>query len=231
MVEITKDLNCEECPFKLSLFKHLKQEELAYLNENRYEVHFNTGETIFKQGGALTHIACLTRGLFKVYLEDSNKNNLMLRILKPAELIGGPGFLADSRHHFSVTALEKSTACFVDLKAFEEVLRKNSGFALQFIAYLNTIHINLYEKLISLTHKNMHGRVADTLVYLSKRIYESSNFETTLSRQDLADLSSIAKESFIRILKEFKDSGVIQFEGSFFQLKDLDALQVISQTS
>ena len=231
MVEFTKDLNCEECPFKLSLFKHLKQEELAYLNENRYEVHFNTGETIFKQGGALTHVACLTSGLFKVYLEDSNKNNLMLRILKPTELIGGPGFLVDSKQYFSVAALESSTACFVDLKAFEEILRKNSEFALQFIAYLNTIHINLYEKLISLTHKNMHERVADTLVYLSKRIYESSNFDTTLSRQDLADLSSIAKESFIRILKEFKDSGLIYFNGNSFELKDLEALQRISKSS
>ncbi len=231
MVEITKDLNCEECPFKLSLFKHLKQEELAYLNENRYEVHFNTGETIFKQGSALTHVACLTRGLFKVYLEDRSKNNLMLRILKPTELIGGPGFLVDSKQYFSVAALERSTACFIDLKVFEKILRQNSEFALQFIAYLNTIHINLYDKLLSLTHKNMHGRVADTLIYLSKQIYKSLNFETTLSRQDLADLSSIAKESFIRILKEFKDGGFIQFEGNSFQLKDTEALHRISKSS
>ena len=231
MPKFAKDLNCEECPFKQSLFKSLTQKELACLNENRYEVHFNTGETIFKQGSALTHIACLTSGLFKVYLEDRDKNNLMLRILKPAELIGGPGFLADSKHHFSVTALENSTACFVDLKAFEEILRKNSEFALQFIGYLNTIHINMYDKLLSLTHKNMHGRVADALVYLSKQIYESSNFKTTLSRQDLADISSIAKESFIRILKEFKDNGLIHFEGNSFELKNIEALHGISKSS
>lgn len=231
MVEFHKDLDCEKCPFKLSLFQHLTQEELAYLNGNRHEVHFNTGEIIFKQGGALTHMACLTTGLFKIYLEDRNKNNLMLRILKPSELIGGPGFLVDSRHHFTVTALKNSTACFVDLKAFEVVLRKNPEFALQFIAYLNNAHINLYQKLFSLTHKNMHGRVADALIYLSKSVYESTSFETSLSRQDMANLSSIAKESFIRILKEFKDGELIHFEGNSFQLKNLKALEMISQTS
>ena len=231
MAQYSKNLSCVNCPFKLTLFQHLTKEELAYLDENRYEVHFNTGETIFKQGGALTHIACLTSGLFKIYLEDSNKNNLMLRLLKPTELVGGPGFMVDSRHHFSVAALESSTVCFVDLKAFEEILRQNSGFALQFIGYLNAIHINIYDKLVSLTHKNMHGRVADTLIYLSKRIYESSHFDTALSRQDLADLSSIAKESFIRIIKEFKDSGVIHFEGNSFQIKDHKALQTISKAS
>ncbi len=231
MAEITKKLNCQNCPFTLRLFHHLNKEQLIYLDENRYEVHFKAGETIFKQGGALTHMACLTSGLLKIYLEDSNKNNLMLRISKPTELVGGPGFLADSMHHFSVSALENSTSCFIDLKAFETVLRKNSEFALHFIGYLNKIHINLYDKLISLTHKNMHGRVADTLVYLSKQIYESSSFETSLSRQDLADLSSIAKESFIRILKEFKDADMISFEGNSFHIKDLKVLLTISQTS
>ncbi len=231
MTQYSKNINCVSCPFKLSLFKHLSKDELAYLDENRYEVHFNAGETVFKQGGALTHIACLTSGLFKIYLEDSSKNNLMLRLLKPTELVGGPGFMVDSRHHFSVSALENSTVCFVDIKAFEETLRRNSEFALQFIGYLNAIHINIYDKLVSLTHKNMHGRVADTLIYLSKGIYESPDFETPLSRQDLADLSSIAKESFIRILKEFKDSGAIHFEGNTFHIKDYKALQKISLIS
>lgn len=227
MVEFTKDLNCKKSLSRLTLFSHLTQEELDYLIENRHEVHFNPGETIFKQGGPLTHFACLTSGLFKIYLEDSNKKDLMLRILKPPQLVGGPGFMADSRHHFSVAALEKSNACFLDLKIFKEILKKNSEFALQFIGYLNTIHVNLYEKLISLTHKNMQGRVADTLNYLSNIVYESSSFETSLSRQDMADLSSLAKESFIRILTEFKNSGLIHFEGNSFHIKDKEGLKMI----
>lgn len=231
MTEFIKKLQCEICPFKLGLFKFLNREELAYLDENRYEIHFNAGETIFKQGGALTHLAALTSGLLKIYLEDSNKNNLMLTVRKPTELIGGPGFKSDSKHHFSVVALEKSHVCFIDINAFEEVLKQNSEFALQFIGHQNKIHIRLYEKLISLTHKNMHGRVADTLLFLSNNIYVSPSFATLLSRQDLADLSSLAKESFIRILREFKLKDVIQFEGNNFLIKDREALEEISRTS
>ena len=77
----------------------------------------------------------------------------------------------------------------------------------------------------------MHGRVADTLLYLANSVYNSPDFNTTLSRQDLADLSSLAKESFIRILKEFKDSGTILFEGNSFHIKDSEALKKISQIS
>ncbi len=230
MTVFNAGLDCRNCPSKPALFQYLSGEELVYLEENRYEVHFNPGETVFKQGGALTHVACLTSGLFKIYLEDSNRNNLLLTILKPAELVGGPGFMVDSRHHFSVTALQSSTVCFIDIKVFKEILKRNPEFALQFIGYLNRIHINMYNKLISLTHKNMQGRVSDTLIYLSKNIYDSLAFDTPLSRQDLADLSSIAKESFIRIIKEFKDKDLINFEGNSFKIKKLKALQKISQS-
>ena len=231
MTQYLKNTNCVSCPFKLSLFKHLTKDELAYLDENRYEVSFNPGETIFKQGGALTHMAALTSGFFKIYLEDSNKNNIVLSILKPPGILGGPGFLTDKKHYFSVSALENSSVCLIDIKAFEQVIRQNPELAIQFIGYLNQKHINLYEKLVSLTHKNMHGRVADTLIYLSKAVYNSPDFNTTLSRQDLADLSSLAKESFIRILKEFKDSGSLHFEGNTFHIKDYKALQEISLIS
>lgn len=231
MAEQAKKLNCLNCPFKMGLFKFLTKEELAFLDENRYEIMFNAGETVFKQNGALTHLAALTSGLLKVYIEDSNKNNLLLTIRKPNEFVGGPGFMSDFKHHYSVMALESSLVCFIDIKAFEKVMRQNSEFAMQFIGYLNKIHIKLHEKLITLTHKNMHGRVAESLLYLSKVIYNSSSFTTLLTRQDLADISSLAKESFIRILREFKLKDLIKIEGNTFHIKDMEALEKISHNS
>ncbi len=231
MAEQPKKLNCLNCPFKLSLFNYLNKEELAYLDENRYEIRFNAGETVFKQNGALTHLAALTSGLLKIYIEDSNKNNLLLTVRKPNELVGGPGFMSDFKHHFSVMALENSLVCFIDIKAFEKVMRGNTEFAMQFIGYLNKIHVNLHDKLITLTHKNMHGRVAEALIYLSKAIYNSPSFTTNLTRQDLADIASLAKESFIRILREFKLKGFVSVEGNSFEIKDMEALEKISHTS
>jgi CRP/FNR family transcriptional regulator len=82
-----------------------------------------------------------------------------------------------------------------------------------------------------LTHKNMHGRVAEAIIYLSKVIYNSPSFTTLLTRQDLADIASLAKESFIRILREFKLKGLVSVEGNSFEIKDMEALEKISLTS
>ena len=83
---------------------------------------------------------------------------------------------------------------------------------------------------MNLTHKQMHGRIADTLIYLSKEIYKSSTFETPLNRQDIADMSAMTKESAIRILKELKDDNIIDFTTSGFTILNEPSLLQISIT-
>ena len=224
-----KSLNCNECSQKVDLFHFLNEEQLNYLNKNKSEVKFNAGEIIFKQGGPLTHIACLTSGSVKIYLEEANSKHLILTILKPTGIVGGPGFMVDFKHHFSVSAIEDTTACFIEISAFKEVLLQNLEFAIQFIKYLNEIHIRLYNKLYSLTHKHMHERIAGAILYLSD-VYGSLDFKTQLSRQDLADMSALTKESAIRILKEFKDEGFITLEGNHYKILDKESLINVGKT-
>ena len=214
----------------MNLFRFLTDEQLEFVNQSRYEVRFLKGEIIFKQGGPLTHIACLTSGKAKVYIEGSDHKNMILKILKPTELVGGPGFRVDYRHHFSISALEDSTACFIEVEVFEKMLQENTNFCMEFIGYLNNVFIRQYAKLISLTQKNMYGRIADTLLYLSKEIHKSNSFNISLSRQDIADLSAMTKESAIRILTEFKKDGIIDYSSVHFKISDDKALMNISKT-
>ncbi len=230
MAKFTKDTHCNSCSHMLSLFKFLTDEELKFIDESRYEVTFNKGETIFKQGGPMTHIACLTEGMAKVYLEGAKNRNIILKVARPTELIGGPGFQVDNRHHFSVSAITSTRACFIDAQAFEHLLKQSSPFAMEFIRHLNSITIQLYNKLQTLTQKQMHGRMADTLLYLSRVVYSSDDFETTLSRQDLADMSAMTKESAIRIMKDLKDGGIIDCEANYFKILSERQLVSISST-
>ncbi len=230
MAKFFKNTHCSVCSLKMNLFRFLDKEQMEIINKGRYEVTFLKGETMFKQGGPLTHIACLTSGMAKIYIEGQDKKNMILKILKPTELVGGPGYQVDFRHHFSVCALTETTACFIDINAFNTVIQANSVFTLEFIKFLNTSTVKIYEKLMSLTHKQMHGRIADALLYLSKEVYDSNSFSTLLTRQDIAELSAMTKESAIRIMKEFKDEGIIDFTSSDFNILKEDVLVNISKT-
>jgi CRP/FNR family transcriptional regulator len=52
----------------------------------------------------------------------------------------------------------------------------------------------------------------------------------TISRQDLADLSGMSKESAIRILKEFKNEGILSVDGKTLNILNPQQLRKISET-
>jgi len=50
-----------------------------------------------------------------------------------------------------------------------------------------------------------------------------------INRQELAELTGMSKESACRILKDFKDSDVIDFQNSHMKILNMEALQKISR--
>ncbi len=228
MARFIQTLNCINCQCKSQIFKALSEPELELINQNRYEVFFKSGEIMFKQGTPSPHFLCLTKGLAKIYIEGYGKN-LILGLVKPVEYIFGPGIYVDNRHHYSAAAVEDSSACLVDTTIYKQI-RQNPDFADSFIQRISLQSIHNFDQFISLTQKQMHGRIADALFYLKDRIYEKNPFEMTISRQDLADLSGMSKESAIRILKEFKDEGIISTEANSVHILKPDMLRQISET-
>jgi len=229
MSHIVKDQECKKCDLKSNLFCFLTDEQLNSINESRLEVHYKKGELILKKGGPLTHIICISKGLAKVNLENNNGKQVLLGLIKPVEFIAGPGFLIDEQHHFTVSAIEDTEACFIDIRTYKEVMSKNPEFLMELVKYLNKHIIRYFNKINNLAHKHMHGKMADTLLYLADEVYHSDVFETYLTRQDLADMSAMTKESSIRILKEFKEDGIIDFNNARFKILKKDSLLQISK--
>jgi CRP/FNR family transcriptional regulator len=224
-----KTHNCSSCQFKLELFEVLNKEELDLINANRVQVKYKAGEIMFKQGTPLTHVACVTRGIAKIYLEGLNERNLIIKLIKPVEFVGGPGMAVDHIHHYTVAALEDTYACLINADSIRFLIESNARFATELLIKTNLQGIANFKKFISLTQKQMPGRIADALLYLSQEIYHSSTFATPISRQDIADLTAMTKESAIRIIKDFKDDRIITSEGSRFDILNMEALVRISK--
>ena len=221
--------SCKDCNCKTSIFKNLSPPELELINQGRFQVNYRAGEIIFKQGTPSPHFVCVTSGLAKLYIEGYGKN-LILALVKPVDYIFGPGIYVDNRHYYSASAVEDSTACLVDVNIFKKLIRENPDFADEFIKRVSLQSIFNFEQVISLTQKQMHGRIADALFYLSDKIYCANPFEMTISRQDLADLSGMSKESAIRILKEFKEEGILTIDSGSIHITNPKQMRQISET-
>lgn len=230
MAKIFNVSDCNQCKKRIEVFKVLREEDFKLIEEKRYEVLYHAGETIFKQGTSFTHTICILEGLVKVYLESTNRRNFILSIIGPGEMIGSPGMYTDEMHHFTVVAVDDTIACYVERKVIEEIIRTNNLFAIEMLKRSNMRDIGHFNKFRTLTQKQMPGRVAEMLLCLSRNIYKSNPCILTISRQDIADMASITKEGTIRVLKDFKDAGIILLNGNELKILNEKALANISET-
>lgn len=211
------------------IFGILTPDELHSMMDNKRQIHFRPGETIMKQNTPLTHLVCIKSGIAKVVSEGPKGKNLILQIIKSNSIFTGGGAIVDDFRHFTVAAVTEVDCCFIDTSRLYNLLTKNSSFAIELLKHCNTQHLKMLTTLINLTNKYMPGRVADTLLYLKNNVFESNPYNFILSKQELADMSGMTKESFIRSLKEFEDSGLIRQTRHSIEILKENELEEISR--
>ena len=99
------------------------------------------------------------------------------------------------------------------------------------ITDLNKRSHYLYQRIIALTRKQAHGRIADIILCLAGRIFESDEFTIPCKQKELAEMAAISPESLSRILKDFKNDGAVSMAGKKVTVLDRRKLEMISKVS
>ena len=220
--------SCVSYEYELSCFELLTQSEKDFLHSHSVFVNYKKGENICKQGSLTSQIMYLHQGLVKVYLEG-NPKDLILTVVKEHNLLGLQAlYEGNNTFPYSISTYTDSSVQIIDLNIFKEILQHNPVFAYRIINILNESTSQSYGRIFSLTQKQLHGRLADILLCLSRKIFKSESFDLPLSRSDLSDLTSMSTESVIRIMKDFKDDGIIDINNKSITLLDLSRLENIS---
>jgi CRP-like cAMP-binding protein len=210
-------------------FENLSADELKLLNDNKYKATFKPGEIIIKQGSPASSALFLTSGRAKIYIEGNKGKNFILGIAMPKQLILGPGAFTNLRHTFSVAALEALQASFISFDVFRKIMRSNAAFNEFLLEDLSSMVIRAHDRLVSQAQKRMPGRLADALLYFADEVFFSDEYEMILSRQEMGEMTNMAKECVVRILKELEDLGVIYSDTSRIKIIDRERLIHISE--
>lgn len=219
---------CEDCNKKSPLFNSLTDAELALLNKDRYSVRFHKGEVILKQGTRANYLLSLIEGFAKMYIEGDQGRNLVLDFVNPPRVLGGPGAQIEGKHKYSVVAIRETLVCFIDLESFKKVFASSSTFAEQFLIHCSGNYLTALDRMVGISQKQMHGRMADALIYLSENIYRNPSIGEEISRQDIAEYTCMSKDSAIRVLKEFERDQIVALQGRQIRVLDSGRLQDIS---
>jgi CRP/FNR family transcriptional regulator, polysaccharide utilization system transcription regulator len=220
---------CVSFVYELSCFDLLTEDEKELINSRSVLVSYKKGEMICKQGSFASHIMYLESGLVKIYLEGRPKD-LILTIMPHKNLMGLQAlYEGNNTFLYSISSYTEASVRMIDIQIFKQLLKQNPLFAFRIINILNESTSQSYGRFFNLTHKQLHGRLADILLCLSRKIFKSDTFDLPLTRSDLSDLTSMSTESVIRIMKDLKDDKIIDINNKSITLLDLPRLESISE--
>ncbi len=223
-----KDVCCEHCYLKCEIYKALIESGCDCSEVNPLHVSYKRHETICKQGKEVTHAIYLVSGTAKLYIEGLNNRNIILYIMKPNSYIGLLSFFETPLYSYSVTALEDSEICMIDLNYIKKLYIENHDFLISLNKAFGKSVASIMNKIITLNQKNIRGRFADSLLYLSK-LHNNNSFNMLLTRRELGELSAISEENTVRLLTELKQEGIIGVEGKHITILDERLLKKISE--
>jgi CRP/FNR family transcriptional regulator len=229
MPELNLINSCENCSIGWKNFKHLTDSEVKLINENRYEANFKPGEVMIKQGSPTSSALFMANGMAKIYVEGIRGKNFIIEIAQPGGLIMGPGGWINSRHTYSVSAITSVQACFINFDIFKQLVRSNGAFAESLIEDISAKALSYQTRMVSQAQKRMSGRLAEILLYFADEVFMKDEYEMVLSRQELGEMTSMAKECVVRILKELEDSGLIYSDSSKIKILDKEKLIQVSE--
>ncbi|MFO7865007.1 MAG: Crp/Fnr family transcriptional regulator [Salinivirgaceae bacterium] len=200
---------------------------LSKLFDGQRSITYNRGETICKQGAIANQLMRITSGFAKIYIEHKGKN-IILRIIRSNDIIGLHNLFHNQYFNFSATAITSCQVQSITSDELNAVFTKESTNFAAVIAHINEYAAGYFKRFISLTQKQVHGRLADAILHLSEDVYQSSSFELHLTRKDIAEYTGMSTESVIRIIKEFHNDKIIELDGKTLTIKSMKLLQKLS---
>ena len=230
MEDFTKFSACTLSFHQYRCFEKLTPEQREFLDANSVKIKYRKGESICKQGGFVSHVIYMEKGLAKVFLENGS-NTLVLRITPDHNFLGLSS-VSEEHLYFPYSAMTyiDSEIRQIEVNAFRTLMNQNFEFAKKVIDVISSNSLQIYGRFFCFTYKQAFGRLADILLCLADRIFKATEFNLPLSRKDLAELSGMSSETVIRMLKEFNDEGLIRLDGKSIEVIDYERIKQISET-
>jgi CRP/FNR family transcriptional regulator len=220
---------CQNCDFRDVVFSSLDEQSIVDLCNHKEERAYFKGEIINHEGEKIVDFKYLKSGLVKLYRRTSNGDEQIITITRPFEFVSNMSIFSDEKYKYSVSALEDSIVCTVNLVFIKNLFLKNGAFASNLLTRVSLINDKIIDQTLDIRQKNLAGRVAFVLLYFTNEIYKSRIFDIPVSRKEIADYIGMSTANVIRTLSDFKRDGIIRIFGKTIEIADNEKLEIISK--
>jgi CRP/FNR family transcriptional regulator, polysaccharide utilization system transcription regulator len=227
MVYNLKDI-CKQCSGLCGFHTHLENDEAKSLLKLLSNVHYRKKEMLIKQNSHASNVYFLKSGLVKVFTERRNDKNIIIKIVTPNSFIGLTNLYSET-YNFSAVALQDCEICVLPKENLINTILQSKNFAKHVLELQSNYNSFIINKISSLGTKQMHGRLADIIIYLCGDEFTGTNVFDSIARKDIAEMAGMSAESAIRLLTEFKNDGLIKTNGKKIEINNHELIARLSE--
>jgi DNA-binding response OmpR family regulator len=202
---------------------------LEALKEGRSTNRYKKKQVIYSEGNHPSRLFYVVKGKVKTYRRNDDGKELIIGLHNEGDFLGYIPLLESKTYRETAEALEDTEVAIIPRSEFEELICSNPSVMKKFIGILARSIDDKEEKLLALAYDSLRKKVADTLVTLNRKYNQKNDpsFHIDLSRENLAAIAGVAKESLIRMLSELKDEKLIVLEGSKIKILNYTKLETM----
>ncbi|MBN1615650.1 MAG: Crp/Fnr family transcriptional regulator [Deltaproteobacteria bacterium] len=212
------------------LFGGLSEEHIAEIGKIAVEKHFDKGDVIFHDGDDGIGFYLIVSGNVNVYKLSSDGKEQTLHFLKEGDTVGAVPVFSGESFPANARAMSKSRLLFFDREKFIRLITDKPALAMNLLALLSMRLREFTVQVENLSLKEIPGRLAAYLLYLSYRQGAKGVVRLDISKAQLANLLGTGPESLSRALGNMKDRKLIAEEGASIRLLDRGLLEELAES-
>jgi CRP/FNR family transcriptional regulator len=161
----------------------------------------------------------------KVFARGDEGKEQIIHIAKEGEIIGFRAMFSGDHYRVSATTLEECNICFIAKDEFLDMIDSNPSLRNGIIKELSKELGDRAVFITNMAQKSVRERLAFALMLLGD-VYGAE--QINLTREDMANFVGTATETLIRLLKDFKEEGIIDIHTRKLEILDKERLYKIA---
>lgn len=213
----------------IPLFEGLPEEHLRNLAAIAREQSLRKRETIFSEGEKGTGFYVVLSGRVKIFKLSAEGKEQILHFFGAGEPFGEVPVFAGLHFPANAETIEDCRLLFFPRESFVGLIQRNPSIALNMLAVLSK-RLRVFASLIEdLSLKEVPGRLAAYLLYLSDKGSGASELELTITKSQLASLLGTIPETLSRIIGRMTGQGLIESDGRKIRILDRRGLRGLAE--
>ncbi|HBO84994.1 MAG: hypothetical protein A2073_03475 [Deltaproteobacteria bacterium GWC2_42_11] len=217
-----------------TLFSDLSDEQLGRFKDIIVTHHHKKKDVIFWEGDECDGFHVVKSGRVKIIRTSRTGKEQIIKIAQPGEIIGMEAFYGEKRYANTAVTMDDCELCLIEKKAFFKILEEHPAISRKIIIALSKELKTAYDKIGDMGLKTAKEKMAHLLCTLAKDYGVQQDgkikLNLNLSRLDIAELLGITQETSIRLLKTFKEAGIIDIKRKEIIIKSIQMLEAAGES-